>query len=462
MKISEAALPVDATATVTVTVTVYAITAARPQIAAAAGITNINSNIINTNKNHTRVTNGAKIRASFYETYRGTLTEEDQDDYLDEQSAIRRSLKDGSQGGEGGGRSSSLRQHIAQGNGNANNGHHHQQQRRPSSEMSQNSNKTELENWIERKGKSQSKPHEDDYDNVTTISNASKNPYCVLGISQSASPKEIYTSYKHRMRETERRGGSDKAFVDVGNAYRRIKADMKRQEARKERRSSNKKSKRNKQHHQSPESDEESDAVSRRENIESRWKDHSQLVHQLFDNDNSKKSSKRNISSNSSVSSRGQVTTLLNSVQSQSEALAEMNLVPIEAGAANINEQNQTIQNSCFYLSLAASYLSGVGAFAEDPTAVYYLNTRNSNQSVATVEMEIATLPSNEKQLTMNLALQLKRAIEAVVLLVHPDWAKSGVGRPAWTVGLFSFLEERNLPFSFFSGFCPISETGPW
>ncbi len=86
--------------------------------------------------------------------------------------------------------------------------------------------------------------------------------------------------------------------------------------------------------------DEESVARTRRDTIDSRLKDHRELVNNLF-----AKEKKSNLPSSSSVSSRGQVTTLQNSVHAQSQALSEMNLVPIEAGALNINEQNQTIQN---------------------------------------------------------------------------------------------------------------------
>ena len=80
----------------------------------------------------------------------------------------------------------------------------------------------------------------------------------------------------------------------------------------------------------------------------------------------------------SSVLTKGLVTTLERSVRSQAAALAELNLVPVEGRESNVNEQRETIHNSCFYLSLAASYLSGAGAFAEDPTASYYLATSSS------------------------------------------------------------------------------------
>ena len=79
---------------------------------------------------------------------------------------------------------------------------------------------------------------------------------------------------------------------------------------------------------------------SRWKNIDARLKDHSELVESLFAKDDSAKS-KRNISSNSSVSSRGQVTTLQNSVQSQSQALSELNIVPVEAGTKTSTNKNK-------------------------------------------------------------------------------------------------------------------------
>mmetsp|Transcript_43785 Transcript_43785/g.93093 ORF Transcript_43785/g.93093 Transcript_43785/m.93093 type:complete len:663 (-) Transcript_43785:70-2058(-) len=367
----------------------------------------------NNGKHRYRRDDVSVMSASLGETYKGYMAGDDED--LAEQTAIRRSIKDAEK---------TRRKNVLK--------------ERSRSAPPPASQKTDLESWMDR---SRDDSMDTDYDNVTTISKASKNPYRVLGISQSASPREIYGSYKRRMREAERGGGSDKAFRDVGNAYRRIKADIKRQEARKERRRTQQQQRggdrskkkgddkrNNKQQGRSSSSDEESDAKSRRESVDARLKDHSELVQGLFAKDNSGKK-KRGISSNGSVSSRGQVTTLQNSIQSQSQALSELNIVPVEAGASNINEQKKRIQNSCFYLSLAASYLSGVGAFAEDPTASYYLSTLNQSgsASVATVELEIAALPQREKQLTMSLALQLKRAIEAAVLLVHPDWAESGM-----------------------------------
>lgn len=381
--------------------------------------------------------------ASLSETYKGYLVDEEDGEYeLDAQSAIRRSLKDTKR---------SRKRNKGSGFNRRSNA---QYQSEP-----EGSQRTQLESYIDVKGRSQSQPRSssrwDDYDvdNVTTISKASKNPYSVLGISHSASPREIYVSYKQKQKEAV---GSDKAFMDVDNAYRRLKAELKRKEVRRERRrmktqqngenqtssrsnnmqntSSRKQSKRKQE---SSSSDDESNSDERRQSIDARLKDHRSLVNKLFENDNK---DKQRISSSSSVTAAGQITTISKSIERQSRALMSMSLVPIEAGAVNINEQNEKIGNSCFYLSLAASYLSGAGAFANDPTAVYYKHSlgqvnggkkkESSTMSIMssqTVEMAIATLPKEEKKLTMSLALQLKRAIEAAVVLVHPDWASSGM-----------------------------------
>ena len=400
----------------------------------------------NANLSSRRRDDASVMGASLSETYRGTL--EDDGEYLDEQSAIRRSLKDA--------RKSTKKLK----------GDRSQKQLKVKSEpeiASSELKKSKLETHLEEKRRPPSRSRksrgEEDFDNVTTISKASINPYRVLGLSQTATPREVYDSYKRRRKEThpDAIGGSEKAFHDVSNAYRRLRADLKRQEARKEqkqnadkngsdhrdlkqsaKKKSGKSRRRGKSKHKETNSDSDEDdiIVKRRQNIDGRLKDHRSLVHNLFANDNKEPSLRM---SSSSVSSVGQVTTLQKAINSQCRALMAMNLVPIEAGAVNINEKNETIQNNCFYLSLAASYLSGAGAFETDPTAVYHLSSmkgsgKKSNipsdgsvTSTRTLDMAIASLPSAEKTLTMSLALQLKRAIEAAVVLVHPNWASDGV-----------------------------------
>lgn len=351
---------------------------------------------------------------------------EEEDEYrevLDEQSAIRRSLKDQSQ--------SSIR-------------------RKKYSARSPNSQRTNLESFIDRHEKLSPPNDDDSIDNVTTISKASINPYRLLNVSQSATPRDVYHGYKQKLKETEMDGGGDKAFHDVGNAYRRIRAEIERQERRRaeqskrkltsksngnrdgsrrktdKRRNSTRRQQRKFSTSSSSDYDEDDNSISSRATaIGARLKDHRELVKGLFANDN--KAVDKKSSSNGLASGNGEVTSLKNAVYNQSRMLSEMNVVPIDAGATNVNEKNETITNSCFYLSLAASYLSGVGAFAVDPTAIYSKRSLVNDDSNQTIEMEIATLPKREKQMTKKLALQLKRAIEAAVMLVHPDWASSGM-----------------------------------
>ena len=376
-------------------------------------------------KRSTRRDDTSTISASLAETYEGYITNNDKDeDFLDEQSAIRRSLKEMKQpsGQQQSGRQpKSLDQHVVP---------YRKESRGENS--TQASERTDLENWIEG-GKGRGKKTNESFDNVTTVSNASKNPYRVLGISRSASPREVYKSYKKKMKETERTGGGEKVFLDVGNAYRRVKADMQRQQERQQGQQqarsrggdrSGKRPRRRKTRRSKTDMNDDESVATRREAIESRLKDHGELVKGLFAADAKERAGRRD---KSSVSAGGQVTSLQQSVQCQAQALSEMNIVPVEGGATNINEKKKKITNSCFYLSLAASYLSGAGAFGDDPTAPYYYKTLDNASAMTTVEMEIAELPKREKQLTMKLALQLKRAIEAAVLLVHPDWAASGM-----------------------------------
>ncbi|KAL3797252.1 hypothetical protein HJC23_004544 [Cyclotella cryptica] len=400
------------------------------------------------------------MAASLNETYKEYLVEDD-NEFMDEQSAIRRSLKD------------MKRPRKKQ---NRNDSRHHQRQcQSEPEEVPYSGKKSKLESHLDEKARHQSQPlsrrWEDDFENVTTISKASVNPYRVLGITQGASPRDIYDSYKRRQKEThpDSVGGSEKAFQDVSNAYRRLRAELKRQEAIKEQISSKnqdiinsrgayvsgeqrsevkrvkskslKSPRRRSKSGRKPKdsySAGDSNIDERRQSLDERLKDHRALVHNLFANDDKDQTQK--MSSNSSVFSAGHVTNLQKAVYSQTRALMELSLVPVEAGATNVNEHNKKIQNSCFYLSLAASYLSGAGAFTTDPTAVYFMNSFNdangkkiniatdgSVTSSRTLDMAIASLPPVEKNLTMSLALQLKRAIEAAVVLVHPNWASDGI-----------------------------------
>lgn len=84
-----------------------------------------------------------------------------------------------------------------------------------------------------------------------------------------------------------------------------------------------------------------------------------------------------------------------------------------EAGSTNVNEKREKIRNSCFYLSLAVSYLTGIGALDDDDSANDKYDDPNH--------------PSTDRALISQTALQLKRTIEGAVLQAHPEWATAGL-----------------------------------
>lgn len=98
---------------------------------------------------------------------------------------------------------------------------------------------------------------------------------------------------------------------------------------------------------------------------------------------------------------------LQDSIEKQAAALELLSLIARDAGATNRNEDGRLIHNSCFYLSLAVSYLWGIGALShtdayrmeEDPALLFLLQ---------------------------DTALQLKRTIEAAVVKAHPEWLLAG------------------------------------
>jgi hypothetical protein len=98
-------------------------------------------------------------------------------------------------------------------------------------------------------------------------------------------------------------------------------------------------------------------------------------------------------------------------VAKQLSALDMLGLRFKDAGASNRNEQNEIIRNSCFYLSLATSYLWGIGAL--------------SFESVNSGGMEVddsSSLDEADQELVGETALQIKRTVEAAVVKAHPEW----------------------------------------
>ena len=99
-------------------------------------------------------------------------------------------------------------------------------------------------------------------------------------------------------------------------------------------------------------------------------------------------------------------------------ALDELGLVARDAGSINRNERDELIANSCFYLSLASSYLRGIGALTCPEEG---LEEEDMDDDIA------QTLREADDALTGETALQLKRLIEAAVVKAHPEWAARGL-----------------------------------
>ncbi|KAG7345837.1 DnaJ protein [Nitzschia inconspicua] len=93
-------------------------------------------------------------------------------------------------------------------------------------------------------------------------------------------------------------------------------------------------------------------------------------------------------------------------IEKQFLALDLLCLMSKDAGAINHNENNQPISNSCFYLSLATSYLWGIGALS------HHQDNPEDDPSLLLLVQETA--------------LQLKRTIEAAVVKAHPEWCLQG------------------------------------
>ena len=118
------------------------------------------------------------------------------------------------------------------------------------------------------------------------------------------------------------------------------------------------------------------------------------------------------------------VTELFADSNAQNQAVAKqhrvrdcLRLYHQEAGSSNLNEKQERIQNSCFYLSLAVSYLSGIGA----------LMTDSFDGADGDDESYRQFLQTADQGLIGQTALQLKRTIEGAVLQAHPEWAAAGL-----------------------------------
>ena len=138
-------------------------------------------------------------------------------------------------------------------------------------------------------------------------------------------------------------------------------------------------------------------------------------------------------------------------VTKQLRALDIFGLTFRDAGATNRNERNEIIHNSCFYLSLATSYLWGIGAFSFRDSEGWRNGTNEKEE---------------DELLVGETALLLKRTIEAAVVKAHPEWVLQGkVGEEvqAFSDFLVYTLDSHTLlsdwaivVFDTTSGFCDI------
>mmetsp|Transcript_26831 Transcript_26831/g.62713 ORF Transcript_26831/g.62713 Transcript_26831/m.62713 type:complete len:506 (+) Transcript_26831:344-1861(+) len=154
-------------------------------------------------------------------------------------------------------------------------------------------------------------------------------------------------------------------------------------------------------------------------------------------------------------------------VAKQLTALSILGLTFKDAGATNRNERNEIIRNSCFYLSLATSYLWGIGALSfyghEENTSACDDWNNNINGDF---NSNYADTREEDQLLTGDTALQLKRAIEAAVVKAHPEWVLQGmVGEEVqafsdflvYTLDSHTQLSELAVVvFDATSGFCDI------
>ena len=186
-----------------------------------------------------------------------------------------------------------------------------------------------------------------------------KQPHEILGVSETASPSEIKSAYRKLARKHHPdKGGDSDVFEAIAKAYRTmLSLDV---ELERERPSGTK--------------------LKGSAHWDTELQDHRRLVDDLF---------------------QAHGSNLEASIVAQKTVLERLGLVAKDAGATNRNEKDELIRNSCFYLSLATSYLSGIAALVDEAEA--------------------------DRALIGETALRLKRMIEAAVVKAHPEWAASGM-----------------------------------
>lgn len=192
---------------------------------------------------------------------------------------------------------------------------------------------------------------------LPAYSRKNQSPHGILGLPPDASITDIKKAYRKLARlHHPDKGGSPDVFEQISFAYQSLLTAQT----------------------SSSSSHEKGGSLKSTAHWDSELKDHHRLVQDLF-------------------TSHG--ANLTKNVAAQADVLEALGLEAQDAGSTNVNERHETIHNSCFYLSLAASYLKGIGAMD---------NLKEDNY------------------LVQQAALQFKRLIEASVVTAHPEWAVSG------------------------------------
>ena len=228
-------------------------------------------------------------------------------------------------------------------------------------------------------------------------------PYDILQIDKDASTIDIKRAYRKRAVTTHPdKGGSADEFALVSWAYRILLQH---------------KATNNGDSFTFGRDEDEEITLKSTAHWDNSLKEHRNLVNELYT------SSDQNIEEN---------------IQRQHFALETLGLYDKDAGSQTYNEQKQLISNSCFYLSLAISYLCGISALA----------VWNAKSLTDIEESDRLLLEAADKTLINQTALQLKRVIEAAVISAHPEWAVDGmVGEnvQAFSDFLVYILESRSL-----------------